>query len=122
MADFSKLKYFMAAEFNNPQAMNQNLVNMLDSLRDKLGLPIKVNSSYRTPDHNAEVGGVADSSHMQGNAVDVEVLPGNFVYDLVAIAFQLGFYGIGINKKTGTPTGFVHLEVRPYIDRAIWTY
>lgn len=122
MANFASIKYFTTAEFDNPSAMNQQLVNMLDALRDKFGQPIKINSSWRDPAHNAEVGGVADSSHMKGCAVDVEVLPGAFVYDLVAQAIQVGFNGIGINKKTGTPTGFVHLEVRPFIDRAIWTY
>lgn len=122
MADFTYIKNFKPEEFTNPLMMNQTLVNMLDSLRTKFGQPIKINSSWRDPLHNAEVGGVADSSHLKGCAVDVEVLPGTYIYDLIALAIQVGFNGIGINKKTGTPTGFVHLEYRPYIERAVWTY
>lgn len=122
MANFSQIKNFTPREFSNPKAMNQQLVNMLDALRDKLGKPIVINSSWRDPEHNAEVGGVAHSSHLQGLAVDVKVTPGAYVFDLVALAIQVGFNGIGINKKNGEATGFVHLENRPFIDRAIWTY
>ena len=32
-----------------------------------------INSGQRTPEHNAKVGGVANSSHLRGNAIDVTV-------------------------------------------------
>ena len=39
-----------------------------------------INSGQRTPEHNAKVGGVANSSHLRGNAIDVTVgSPGIFL-------------------------------------------
>lgn len=33
--------------------------------------PIRINSCYRDPSHNKRVGGVANSQHLQGAAVDI---------------------------------------------------
>lgn len=45
--------------------------NVLDPARQEFGRPVLVNSGYRCPKHNAEVGGVANSQHMKGEAADV---------------------------------------------------
>ena len=45
--------------------------NVLDPAREAFGGPIYVNSGYRCPRHNAEVGGVARSQHLVGEAADV---------------------------------------------------
>lgn len=43
----------------------------MEDVRDLLGgLPIHVNSGYRSPAVNKAVGGVANSAHMSGRAVD----------------------------------------------------
>ena len=44
---------------------------VLDPLREHWGLPIRVTSGYRCPELNDEVGGVEDSYHMEGCAVDI---------------------------------------------------
>lgn len=44
---------------------------VLDPAREKLGMPIVVNSGYRCPKHNREVGGVANSQHLKGEAADI---------------------------------------------------
>ena len=44
---------------------------VLEPVREKLGRQIVVNSGYRCPKHNAEVGGVANSQHLRGEAADV---------------------------------------------------
>lgn len=45
--------------------------NVLDPLRERYGKPIVVNSGYRCPKHNKEVGGVANSQHLRGEAADI---------------------------------------------------
>lgn len=51
---------------------NEALVcEVLDPAREKLGSPIVVNSGYRCPKHNKEVGGVPNSQHMRGEACDI---------------------------------------------------
>lgn len=63
---------------NTPSAeIIQNLqygVDMvLDPLRRLYGKPIIITSSYRCPELNKRVGGVANSWHTQGNAADIHV-------------------------------------------------
>lgn len=45
--------------------------NVLDPAREKLGMPITVNSGYRCKEHNVKVGGAVGSQHMRGEAADL---------------------------------------------------
>ncbi len=47
--------------------------NVLDPLREAWGKPIYVNSGYRCPLLNKEVGGSPTSQHMKGEAADITV-------------------------------------------------
>ena len=44
---------------------------VLDPVREKLGMPVVVNSGYRCEKHNKDVGGVRNSQHLRGEAADV---------------------------------------------------
>ena len=44
---------------------------VLDPVREKLGMPIVVNSGYRCEKHNKAVGGVKNSQHLRGEAADI---------------------------------------------------
>ena len=87
-------------------AVNIKLLNLLEKLRAELGNKIiTISSGYRTPKHNAAVGGEPGSQHLHGNAADIvvdEVTP----KDVVAAAEAVGFDGIG-NYAT-----FTHVDVR----------
>lgn len=48
-----------------------NLWDVLNYLRDKLERPIVVNSAFRSPQVNKQVGGAKRSLHMQGRAADI---------------------------------------------------
>lgn len=45
----------------------------LQPLRDRLGIPVHVNSGYRCPELNEAVGGVPTSQHQKGEAADLSV-------------------------------------------------
>ena len=47
--------------------------NLLDPIREAWGGPIYVNSGYRCPKLNEEVGGVPSSQHQKGEAADITV-------------------------------------------------
>ena len=47
---------------------------VLDPIREHWGLPIRINSGYRCPELNDEVGGVEDSYHMKGCAADISAI------------------------------------------------
>ena len=48
----------------------QELADMLQRIRDHLGVPMVITSSYRSPEVNKAVGGVTSSDHQQGSAAD----------------------------------------------------
>ena len=45
--------------------------NVLQPLRDAVGVPVKISSGYRCPALNKAVGGSATSQHMKGEAADI---------------------------------------------------
>ena len=47
------------------------LWNTLNFIREEFGKPILVNSAYRTPAVNKQVGGAKRSLHMQGRSADI---------------------------------------------------
>lgn len=75
------MKYFIEKEFRCrccgglPPAARENIealvTEVLDPARQQFGGPVLVNSGYRCPKHNAEVGGVANSQHLLGEAADI---------------------------------------------------
>ena len=60
-----------------PENVKALVENVLDSLREKYGKPIKVNSGYRCPNHNLAVGGAMQSQHMKGEAADIAPMDGD---------------------------------------------
>ena len=50
-----------------------NLCKWLEILRERAGVPIIINSGYRSPQLNKKIGGVPTSNHLTGCAVDIRV-------------------------------------------------
>lgn len=48
-------------------------VNILQPLRDWFGHPISISSGYRCPELNKKAGGVKNSQHLSGEAVDLKI-------------------------------------------------
>lgn len=84
---------------------------MLVQLRHLWGGPLVVLSGYRTPEHNAAVGGAPNSYHMAGRAFDLQC-SGPYQASLAACAVFVGFRGIGTYKT------FLHFDNRP--DLTFW--
>jgi uncharacterized protein YcbK (DUF882 family) len=78
---------------------------MLEELRKEVGKPIKITSGYRCEKHNADVGGVKNSQHTKGTAVDVQV-DGMSPDEVAFYAEKVGFKFI---KRYLT---FTHLDIR----------
>lgn len=53
-----------------PAEMDLTLLRQADDLRERLGVPIHVSSGVRCNSHNIAVGGVANSRHLAGKAMD----------------------------------------------------
>lgn len=98
----------------NTVMLHPDLLNKLQLLRNKVGKSLTINSGYRCPQHNKNVGGVKDSLHMKGQAVDIKLVNGLSVDTFAKLAEEIGFKGIG---KYNT---FLHVDIRPKITR--WDY
>lgn len=76
---WDRIEFFQPEEFScrcgrfcsgYPAQPDRVLVQCADGLRRQLGVPITVSSGLRCPRHNANVGGVANSRHLRGKAMD----------------------------------------------------
>jgi zinc D-Ala-D-Ala carboxypeptidase len=86
-------------------AINEPALDKLQALRDKLGKPILLTSAYRSPEHNAKVGGAKNSQHMLGIAFDVR-MENQDPQQFEAAARAVGFTGFGYYPKQG----FMHID------------
>lgn len=69
-----KVKEFACKDGSTITFIDDYMVTILELLRKELGnKPIIITSGYRTPTHNAKVGGAKYSYHMRGMAVDIKV-------------------------------------------------
>ena len=121
--EFKKIKFFKHYEFDSPDVKNSgllmdiNFVRGLDLASLHAGIPFIIRSGYRTKAHNKIVGGVANSSHLKGVAVDISCLNSEQRYIIVKSLLMVGFNRIGIGKN------FVHVDLdQDKPQNVIWHY
>ena len=68
-----KVREFACKDGSQVVFIDDYLVSILDILRNQVGKPVYINSGYRTPTRNKEVGGAKYSYHMRGMAADIRV-------------------------------------------------
>lgn len=88
--------------------VNDDALDRLQALRNVLGRPMIINSAYRSPEHNARVGGASKSQHLQGAAFDIS-MANHDPEDFIAAARKAGFSGIGTYPRSN----FVHIDTGP---------
>lgn len=71
-------------------SLSELVENVLDPVREKIGIPIKINSGFRSIAVNNAIGGAKTSQHTKGEAADLdcsdnkllfEIIKDNFVFD-----------------------------------------
>ena len=120
-----KSKYFTLDEFQSkdgskmPEKVKkyiQELAKNLDVIRETVGVPITINSGYRSPQHNANVGGVKNSFHTKGMAVDI-VAHGYTTTQLKKIIEALITEGKIKQGGIGFYPSWIHYDIRGNIAR-----
>ena len=76
----------------------------LNKAKEKADIPFIINSGFRCPSHNADVGGSQTSSHMIGCAADIKCTDGWSRYKIIDALIKVGFNRIGIGKT------FIHVD------------
>lgn len=97
--------------------MDATLLILLEEVRSRLGSAITISSGYRCPIHNANVGGVIDSQHVQGCAADC--IQSVLSIDDFATLVEDTMADLGIEGGIGRyyDEGFVHVDTRGYTAR-----
>ena len=118
-----KLKEFECKDGSKmPLEVYENIIKLsgqLQALRDYLGRPITINSAYRSPEHNAKVGGSKTSQHLLGKAADITVQSLKPV-EVFAIIEDLIDLGVMLQGGLGLYDTFVHYDIRK--TKARWDY
>ncbi|OJJ14996.1 hypothetical protein BKI52_40900 [marine bacterium AO1-C] len=90
----------------------KNLMAQLEVLRSEMGNnSITINSSYRTPTHNASVGGASNSQHLYAKASDI-VVKGYTPKQVHAKIEELTKAGKMTQGGLGLYNTFVHYDIR----------
>ena len=118
------LKYFKLSEFSSPDEpnsgskMDKQFLEKLDYARHNAGIPFKINSGYRTENHNdnvlkARIG----SSHKKGLAADIGYNGSRDRYIILNALMEVGITRFGIAKS------FIHCDLDNSKDsNVIWLY
>lgn len=118
--DINLTKNFKLSEFESKDGADtppdviknlRQLAKNLEVIRSNVGKPIKVNSGYRSPEHNKSVRGEDNSQHLKGKAADITV-SGYTPTQLAAVIFMLIEKGQISQGGVGIYPTFIHYDIR----------
>lgn len=110
---------FSLSEFNKrneilPDSVKANihtLAQNLQVLRDEVKRPITITSGYRSPEHNARIGGAKASKHITGEAADIKV-QGMTPSEVAAVIEGLIADGRMLEGGLGIYRSWIHFDIR----------
>jgi len=86
----------------------QEMIRLFDKVCDS---EIIATSGFRTKEENDEAGGVPNSSHLKGMAIDLACPDSNVRHKILFASIAIGFKRIGLGKE------HIHLDIdleKPY--------
>jgi uncharacterized protein YcbK (DUF882 family) len=115
-------QYFSTKEFENSTDkeffIDPELITKLDKVRAEFGESITITSGYRSPVHNAKVGGAPTSTHCNGKGADIRPsVSSKEKLDKLYLICETHFEAVGDGRKKG----FIHVDTRTGKKRR-WTY
>lgn len=93
------------------------LAESLQELRESINSPIKINSAYRSLEHNSKIGGSKSSQHLFGKAADI-VVKGKTPAQVATMIKLLILEGKMKQGGIGIYDNFTHYDTRGY--KARW--
>lgn len=97
--------------------VDDSLIIALEKLERESGLELEFSSGYRCKACNAAAGGVKNSAHLRGMAVDILVDNSSERWHLLSSIAKMGFRRIGVGR------GFIHLDLDLTLPQdVVWLY
>ena len=87
--------------------VDEKALDCLQAMRNNIGVPLVLNSAYRSEAYNKSVGGAPKSQHLLGRAFDIRITPNVTREEIKYHAKEAGFTGIGDYDT------FVHVDIGP---------
>ena len=112
--NFSDSEFQKAVPACHLSDMDDTFMDRLQTARTLAGVPFRINSAYRSVDHELALKRTGKSMHTKGRAVDIKCVDSHQRYIILESLIAAGFKGIGI------ATSFIHVDDRDY--HLIWTY
>lgn len=94
--------------------MDMTFMDALQHFRNLCGFPFVIESGFRCPSQNRNVGGESDSMHLMGRAADIAFHNGTEYFKLVKFS-PIFFSGLGFNN------GSYHVDNRTG-EQVAWNY
>ena len=104
-------RYFKDAEFRkctppcSIEDMDDDFLFLLDNVRKEAGIPLVLNSAYRSPEWDRKQGRSGNGAHTKGLAVDIRCNSDSNRYKIVAAAYKCKVNRIGVCKS------WIHLDM-----------
>ena len=99
--------------------MDVRFLNRLEWAREIAGIPFTITSGFRSKKHNKAVGGVPNSSHLTGLAVDIAAPNSRAKFKIMEALMRSGFCRIGMGQT------FIHVDIDKGPDKpqdVLWPY
>ena len=109
-------RYFTEEEV---RGLEPEFVAKLDIIRHKCGFPLTITSGKREVEDNATVGGVQDSAHVQGRAVDLRSGDSGTHFAIIKAAIDVGINRIGYYTDGEGRQTHVHLDDSPTLPQGV---
>jgi len=116
-------KYFKASEFRrcspacSIEQMSDRFLALMDEVRERAGIPLVINSAYRSRSWEIAHGRSGNSAHTKGLALDIRCNTSANRWRIVSAALSCGLRRIGIGKT------YVHLDADESLPQnVIWDY
>lgn len=106
-------RYFEQSEV---KGLKDELIAKLDEARHLAEIPFVITSGLRLFEKNESVGGIQDSAHLKGLAVDLRAASSAEKFKIVQALLAVGFTRIGIYKD-----GHIHVDLSKSLpQKVLW--
>ena len=116
-------QYFSESEFRkcipacHLSDMDGEFLDLLDAIRERAGIPLVLNSAYRSVAYERAHGRAGTSAHCAGRAVDIRCRTSANRYRIVKAALECGVRRIGIAQT------YIHIDnADDHAQDVIWDY